>query len=105
MPKLRRTGLFSATMPSSVKNFIKIGMRNTYFVEVKSDHGDIFAFTNNGVIEEAGITVQSFAKMEENKLDKQVNEISELPSGLQNFYLSVANQSEKLPSLVTFINN
>jgi len=83
--------LFSATMPSSVKNFIKIGMRNPFFVEVKSDHGDILAFTNEGVIEETGINVQSFAKMEENKLDKQVNEISELPSGLQNFYLSVAD--------------
>jgi len=43
MPKQRRTGLFSATMPSQLKNFIKIGMRNPYFVEVKSDHGDIFA--------------------------------------------------------------
>jgi ATP-dependent RNA helicase DDX55/SPB4 len=35
-PKQRRTGLFSATMPSSLKNFIKIGMRNPYFVDVKN---------------------------------------------------------------------
>lgn len=35
LPKQRRTGLFSATMPASLKNFIKVGMRNPYFVDVK----------------------------------------------------------------------
>lgn len=35
LPKQRRTGLFSATMTSQLKNLIRIGMRNPYFVEVK----------------------------------------------------------------------
>jgi len=34
MPKQRRTGLFSATMPSTLKNFIKVGMRNPYYIEI-----------------------------------------------------------------------
>ena len=34
MPKQRRTGLFSATMPSTLKNFIKVGMRNPFYVEI-----------------------------------------------------------------------
>ena len=106
MPKLRRTGLFSATMPSQVKKFIKIGMRNPYFVEVRSDHGDIFAFLNasKNSIDDSGVTVQSFHSIEQNKsIDTKVNEISELPAGLKNFYFSTANQSEKLPSLVNFL--
>jgi ATP-dependent RNA helicase DDX55/SPB4 len=38
LPKIRRTGLFSATMPSSVKNLIKTGMRNPYVVEIKTEN-------------------------------------------------------------------
>lgn len=34
LPKQRRTGLFSATMPSQLKKLIKTGMRNPFFVEV-----------------------------------------------------------------------
>ncbi len=34
MPKIRRTGLFSATMPSTLKNFIKVGMRNPFYIEI-----------------------------------------------------------------------
>lgn len=41
MPKQRRTGLFSATMPTQLKNFINIGMRNPYFVDVLNKD-DIF---------------------------------------------------------------
>ena len=56
LPKQRRTGLFSATMPSQLKSFIKVGMRNPYSVDVKmdisasSDH--LFASTskNNAII-------------------------------------------------------
>ena len=43
LPKVRRTGLFSATMPSGVKNLIKTGMRNPYVVEVKTEGLGIFA--------------------------------------------------------------
>mmetsp|Transcript_37540 Transcript_37540/g.27680 ORF Transcript_37540/g.27680 Transcript_37540/m.27680 type:complete len:109 (+) Transcript_37540:320-646(+) len=35
IPRQRRTGLFSATMTSQLKNLIKTGMRNPYFVDVK----------------------------------------------------------------------
>ena len=44
LPKQRRTGLFSATMPSQLKNFVRIGMRNPYFIDVKMERssGDIF---------------------------------------------------------------
>ena len=35
LPKQRRTGLFSATMTSQLKNLVRIGMRNPFFVEVK----------------------------------------------------------------------
>jgi ATP-dependent RNA helicase DDX55/SPB4 len=43
LPKIRRTGLFSATMPSGVKNLIKTGMRNPFVVEVKTENLGIFA--------------------------------------------------------------
>ena len=47
LPKIRRTGLFSATMPSQVKNLIKTGMRNPYVVEVKTEDQGIFANEKN----------------------------------------------------------
>lgn len=40
MPKQRRTGLFSATMPSSLKNFIKVGMRNPFYIEIHIPRGE-----------------------------------------------------------------
>jgi len=48
MPKQRRTGLFSATMPTQLKNFINIGMRNPYFVDVLNKN-DIFIKGNNAL--------------------------------------------------------
>ena len=43
LPKQRRTGLFSATMPSGLKNLIKSGMRNPYVIEIKTENEGIFA--------------------------------------------------------------
>lgn len=37
LPKQRRTGLFSATMPTQLKHVVKTGMRNPYVVEVKTE--------------------------------------------------------------------
>ncbi len=37
MPKQRRTGLFSATMPTTLKQFVRVGMRNPYFIDVKME--------------------------------------------------------------------
>jgi superfamily II DNA/RNA helicase len=48
MPKQRRTGLFSATMPTQLKNFINIGMRNPYFVDVLNKD-DIFIKGKHGI--------------------------------------------------------
>jgi len=48
MPKQRRTGLFSATMPTQLKNFINIGMRNPYFVDVLNKN-DIFIKGTNAL--------------------------------------------------------
>ena len=44
LPKQRRTGLFSATMPATLKQFVRVGMRNPYFIDVKmeKESGDIF---------------------------------------------------------------
>ena len=56
LPKQRRTGLFSATMPSQLKSFIKVGMRNPYSVDVKmdisesSDHLFASGTANNAII-------------------------------------------------------
>jgi len=47
LPKIRRTGLFSATMPSGVKNLIKTGMRNPFVVEIKTEDQGIFANSSN----------------------------------------------------------
>ena len=46
LPKQRRTGLFSATMPTQLKNLVKTGMRNPYVVEVKTEDKGIFAVVN-----------------------------------------------------------
>ena len=42
LPKQRRTGLFSATMPSSLKRLVKTGMRNPFYVDIQT-HDQIFA--------------------------------------------------------------
>lgn len=36
LPKQRRTGLFSATMTTAVKDLVRAGMRNPYYVEISS---------------------------------------------------------------------
>jgi ATP-dependent RNA helicase DDX55/SPB4 len=47
LPKQRRTGLFSATMTNKLKNIIRIGMRNPYFVEVRVEDKGIFALKDD----------------------------------------------------------
>lgn len=37
LPRQRRTGLFSATMPTQLKNLVRTGMRNPHVVEVKTE--------------------------------------------------------------------
>jgi ATP-dependent RNA helicase DDX55/SPB4 len=43
LPRQRKTGLFSATMTSQLKNLIKLGMRNPHFIEVRIENEGIFA--------------------------------------------------------------
>ena len=64
LPKQRRTGLFSATITSGLKNLIKIGMRNPFFIEVRIEEKGIFAKKRNGKQEEKGIIVKEFSMME-----------------------------------------
>ena len=88
LPKQRRTGLFSATMPSQLKSFIKVGMRNPYSVDVKmdvkEDQDHLFATSsrNNAVI-------VSLDEKSIQKRDQSLNQISELPRGLKNYFVCV----------------
>lgn len=79
LPKLRRTGLFSATMPSQVKNLIKTGMRNPYVVEVKTEDQGIFATKTQS---SDAVTVKAFDTFDRSSaatFDEQINNISEIP--------------------------
>ena len=75
LPKQRRTGLFSATMPSQLKSFIKIGMRNPYSVDVKMDIADstshLFAEStkNNAVIMSLDASRNTADSLQEKKID------------------------------------
>jgi ATP-dependent RNA helicase DDX55/SPB4 len=58
LPRQRRTGLFSATMTSQLKNLIKLGMRNPHFIEVRLENEGIFAHNNDKL--EKNIIVKEF---------------------------------------------
>ena len=106
MPKQRRTGLFSATMPTSLKNFVRVGMRNPFYVEVKLPPGaPLFAEigTKGGFRLRDSVTVHAFE--ESSELQAQLAEIQPLPESLSNYSCVVANQARKLPALLTFLRN
>jgi superfamily II DNA/RNA helicase len=86
LPRQRRTGLFSATMPQQLKQLIKLGLRNPHFVEIRLEDAGIFALHKE---KPETVTVKEFTVGEEMK--QQIKEISEVPSNLQNFYQSVAS--------------
>lgn len=58
LPRQRRTGLFSATMTSQLKNLIKLGMRNPHFIEVRLENEGIFAL--KGIKNDHNIIVKEF---------------------------------------------
>jgi nucleoside-triphosphatase THEP1 len=62
-------------------------MRNPFFVEVRSDHGDIFANFQVGTekVDSQGIVVKSFENLLSETIDREVKEITELPAGLLNY--------------------
>jgi superfamily II DNA/RNA helicase len=101
MPKQRRTGLFSATMPSTLKNFIKVGMRNPYYIEIHIPKGSsMFTEWVNSKDERRGfklsesVTIRSF----DQATIHQVSDIQELPEGLMTSKLNT-----KLISWATFL--
>lgn len=69
LPKVRRTGLFSATMPTGVKNLIKTGMRNPYVVEVKTEGHGIFA--ENGDAKES-VKIQQFDQLSKEEMAQEI---------------------------------
>ena len=93
-------------MPSQLKNFIKLGMRNPFFIEVNLHCGDIFAKWvdpedhSRGDDLSKSVTVKDF---ESGSLGEQLDKITELPSGLTNFYRKVPHQASKLPDMLTFL--
>lgn len=85
LPKQRRTGLFSATMPTQLKNLVKTGMRNPHVVEVKTEDQGIFAVQNEKL---NNVNIQTIDSVEQTKdeIDDQMKQISEIPMNLENFY-------------------
>jgi ATP-dependent RNA helicase DDX55/SPB4 len=84
LPRQRRTGLFSATMTSQLKNLIKLGMRNPFFIEVRLENEGIFATIKE---DHSSVTVKEFDLAgDKEELKSQIKEISEVPSNLLNFY-------------------
>ncbi|TNV81361.1 hypothetical protein FGO68_gene16313 [Halteria grandinella] len=103
LPRQRRTGLFSATMTSQLKNLIKLGMRNPHFIEVRIENEGIFAFKQDK--NDKSITIKEFdLNIDKEELKQQIKEISEVPSNLQNFYQVIENQAQKLPQLMGFLS-
>ena len=120
IPKQRRTGLFSATMTSGVKDLVRAGLRNPYYVEIFSykneelrKNYEPFAIED---LREEYAKIDDFEvvlKDEENgELYTEVklrdvnvggNVINEIPSTLTNYYILVETQKDKLSFLLEFI--
>lgn len=82
LPRQRRTGLFSATMTSQVKNLIKLGMRNPHFIEVRIENEGIFSKIN----EHDSVIVKEFDMTgDKEEFKTQIKDISEVPSNLINY--------------------
>ena len=97
MPKQRRTGLFSATMPTTLKQFVRVGMRNPYFIDVKMEQqsGNIFQLAGQTIgkgIDTTKISALTDEKSSGLSGSDQINRISELPRGLKNYYHIVDSQ-------------
>lgn len=90
LPKQRRTGLFSATMPTQLKHVVKTGMRNPYVVEVKTEDQGIFALREEK-LNNIKVTTFDDSALTKDEINDQINKISEIPSNLENFYQIVDN--------------
>eukprot|EP00347_Sterkiella_histriomuscorum_P021557 403333562 len=100
LPKQRRTGLFSATMTSQLKSLIRIGMRNPYFVDVRVEMSGIFS------TEKDKVSIQQFdLHGDKLVLNKQIQDINEVPQNLENFYTLIDHQADKMRHLLGFLKN
>ena len=120
IPKQRRTGLFSATMTSAVRDLVRAGLRNPNYVEILSYKNEEirkayepFAIED---LREEYVKIDDFevvVKDENNgELYTEVklrdvniggNIINEIPSTLTNYYVLVESQKDKLNFLLEFI--
>ena len=108
LPKQRRTGLFCATMPSSLKDFVRVGMRNPYFIDVKMEQqsGDIFERKDEGVGSTIVHALHSDNSSATRAFSQQesITKMSELPRGLKNYVHLVPSQRHKLTALLRFVD-
>ena len=77
LPKQRRTGLFSATMSTGVKELISAGLRNPAFISVRTK-----------------------SRVTDTKGEREGNT---LPKGLTNYYVGVEESRGKVGTLVEFL--
>ena len=96
LPKMRRTGLFSATTSSSTNGSLKewmqkAGMRNPVWIDVA-----VTQFPENAKIDQKG------NESEESTTTHQETQQQATPSTLTNFYI-VTTLDEKLSRLVVFL--
>ena len=94
LPRMRRTGLFSATNTSGVKKLcVKSGMRNPVVVDVAINAVNHSSSTNGG---------SSNNKNEEGTIVKSSKQQQATPSSLTNYYI-ISPLDEKLSRLVSFL--
>lgn len=79
-------------------------MRNPYIVEIKTEDKGIFATTDNS---KQGVSVKSVDELGETQeeRDKQINDISEVPMNLSNYFQVCPNQASKMAHLLAFIDS
>ena len=94
LPRMRRTGLFSATNTSGVKKLcVKSGMRNPVVVDVAINAVNHSSSTNGG---------SSNNKNEDGTIVKSSKQQQATPSSLTNYYI-LSPLDEKLSRLVSFL--
>lgn len=84
LPKQRRTGLFSATLNSTVNNLVKAGLRNPMNIDVQIKWKDTGSINNNNSNSNTSVTNQV------------------IPTSLNNYY-QIISHKHKLSHLIDFI--
>ena len=78
-------------------------MRNPYIIEIKTEDKGIFATADNSKL---GVSIKSVDELGETQeeINKQINDISEVPMNLSNYYQICSNQAAKMAHLLAFID-